>query len=615
MAIKRDIKYTNRDFTSLREALINYSKTYFPTTYNDFSPASPGMMFMELSSYVGDVLSFYLDNQVQETYLQYARQNNNLYELAYMFGYKPKVTNVATTTLDFYQKVPAIFDGISYNPDYTYALFIPENSTVQSNINSSIQFLIQDSVDFSVSSPLDPTEVTVYEVAGSTPISFLLKKSRKAISSTINTTTFTFRTPQKFTTVTINDEDIVGILDIVDSDGNVWYEVDYLGQETIYNSIKNTNPNDPNNYLNAGDAPYLLRLEKIQRRFVSRFIDSGSLQLQFGSGVAQDTDEEILPNPEYVGIGLPSELSKLTTAYAPNNFLFTKTYGIAPSNTTLTVRYLTGGGVSSNVNSNELTTFAGTARFLNSTLNSTTATNIRNSLIVSNPVAASGGQDGDTLEEIRQNTLANFSTQLRNVTPDDYLVRAVSMPSKFGAVAKAYVERTKAENKQRNDNLDLYVLTYTNTKTLTTASKTLKQNLSTYLSEYMMVGDSINIKDAFIVNIGVNFDIVVLPGFNNSDILGTCLSEVRSYFETSKWQINQPIVLRDLYILLDRVEGVQTVKNISVTNKSGASNGYSNTIYDTDSATRNNTVYPSLDPMIFEVKYPDTDIQGRVVPL
>ena len=615
MAIKRDIKYTDRDFTSLREALVNYAKTYFPTSYNDFTPSSPGMMFMEMTSYVGDVLSYYLDNQVQETYLQYAKQNDNLYELAYMFGYKPKVTGVASTVIDFYQKVPAILQDATYIPDYNYALYIAENSTIQSNTSSSIQFLVQDSVDFSTSSSLDPTEVTVYEVSGNTPVTFLLKKSRKATSSTINTTTFTFRAPEKFKTITLNDNAIVGILDITDSNGNKWYEVDYLGQETRYKSIKNTNPNDPNNYYNTGDAPYLLRLEKTQRRFTTRFLNTETLQLQFGSGVAQDTDEEILPNPEYVGIGLPSQIAKLNTAFAPNNFLFTKTYGIAPSNTTLTVRYLTGGGVASNVGMNELTVFTGTPKFLNSTLNSTIATTIRNSLIVTNPEAASGGQDGDTIEEIRQNTIANFSSQLRNVTPDDYLVRAVSMPSNYGSIAKAYVERTKAENATGNDTLDMYILTYNNEKKLITASTTVKQNLTTYLSQYKMVGDSINLKDAFIVNIGVDFEIVVLPGFNNNEVLNACLTEAKSFFDISKWQINQPITLKDLYIILDRVQGVQTVKNIYINNKSGASKGYSNTIYDTSSASRNNTVFPSIDPMIFEVKYPDTDIQGRVVPL
>jgi hypothetical protein len=162
MAIRRNIQYINKDFTELRASLVNYARTYFPTTYNDFSPSSPGMMFMEMAAYVGDVMSFYLDNQIQETYLQYARQTNNLYELAYMFGYKPNVTQVATVDVDFYQQVPAISSGGSFQPDFTYALYIPENTTVVSSASGSIPFIIQDPVDFSVSSSGDPTEVTVY---------------------------------------------------------------------------------------------------------------------------------------------------------------------------------------------------------------------------------------------------------------------------------------------------------------------------------------------------------------------------------------------------------------------------------------------------------------------
>ena len=248
MAVRRNIQYINKDFTELRASLINYARTYFPTTYNDFSPSSPGMMFMEMAAYVGDVMSFYLDNQIQETYLQYARQTNNLYELAYMFGYKPNTTQVATAGLSFYQQVPAISSGSTYIPDYNYSLFIPANTTVASTGPNVISFIIEDPVDFSVSSSGDPTEVTVYQVSsGGTVVDyFLLRKVRKAISSTINTTTFTFGAPQQFSTVEINAPQIVGILDVTDTDTNKWYEVDYLAQETIYDSIKNTNPNDPN---------------------------------------------------------------------------------------------------------------------------------------------------------------------------------------------------------------------------------------------------------------------------------------------------------------------------------------------------------------------------------
>ena len=615
MAANKNIKYINKDFNEFRASLIDYSKTYFPTTYNDFSPASPGMMFMEMAAYVGDVLSFYLDNQVQENYLQFARQSNNLFELAYMFGYKPNVTGIANTTVDFYQQVPSKLSGSTYIPDFDYTLFIPGNSTVSST--NSTSFLISDPVDFSVSSSGDPTDITIYQISSGNPTYFLLKKSRKAISSTINTKTFSFSSPIKFSTVEISATNLVGILDCTDSEGNTWYEVDHLGQEMVFNSIKNTNTNDPNFY-QYGDTPYLLKLKKVQHRFTTRLRNSTTLQIQFGAGTTSDSDENIIPNPDNIGIGLPFEQTKLTTAYSPTNFLFTKTYGIAPSNTTLTFRYLTGGGVTANVGANTLTRLNSTPKFLNSNLNSVTANSTFSSLAVTNPEAASGGGDGDSIEEIRQNSSANFASQLRNVTQDDYLVRTLSMSPKYGEIAKAYIEPTKVKNisaGESNSILDLYILTYDINNKLTTASSALKQNLITYLSQYRMVNDAVNIKDGFIVNIGVDFDIIVLPNYVNNDVLARCITTLQTYFAVSNWQINQPIILRDIYVLLDRIEGVQTVKNINITNKVGVNLGYSQWAYDMSGATKNNVVYPSLDPMIFEVKFPSTDIQGRCVSL
>ena len=609
MAVDRDIKYINRDFNNLRQNLINFSKTYFPTTYTDFSPSSPGVMFMEMASYVGDVLSFYQDNQFQETFLQYAREANNIYDLAYMFGYKPKVTGVATTDIDFYQQVPAS----SNEPDYDYALLVGENSQVTSTTNSQVKFLVEDPIDFAVSSSQDPTIISVYEEDGGGNVNyFLLKKTRKAISAAVNTTTFSFTSPEEFATRTISANNLIGILDITDSDGNTWYEVPYLGQEVIFDSIKNTNPNDPNTS-SDGDAPYLLKTKKVQRRFASRFISSGSVQLQFGSGISSDTDEEVVPNPDNVGLGLTFEKDKLTAAYSPQNFIFSNTYGIAPSNTTLTVRYLTGGGATANVVAGDLTTLSNsTVNFQTTGLASVTANTIFNSVTVNNPNAAEGGSDGDSLEEIRQNSISNFSTQLRNVTQDDYLVRALSMPPRYGVVSKAFVQKTQAVS-NNDSTLDLFILGQNSDSTLATTSSTIKQNLTTYLNQYRVVGDSVNIKDAFIINIGVDFEITVRPNFNNNDVLRRCLQEIQNYFNLDNWQINEPILIKELFLLLDKVQGVQTVKKVELTNKVGGS--YSQYAYDIPGATLNDVIYPSIDPMIFEVKFPNTDIKGRVVNL
>ena len=617
--LKRDIRYIDRDFNSFRNALIEYSKTYFPNTYNDFTPESTGMLFMEMASYVGDVLSFYLDNQIQETFIQKARQTENLFNLAYMLGYTPKVTTAASVDIDFYQQVPAKLSGSVTVPDYDYALLIPGNTQVTSNTDSNVQFLIEDVVDFSVSSSADPTEVSVYQLSGTTPTYYLLKKTRKAISATINTTTFTFSGGVRFDKRTINANNIIGVLDVLDSDGNKWYEVPNLAQENVFDTIKNTNTNDPN-YIENSDAPYLLQLKQVQRRFVTRFKTTGSLELQFGAGNFGDNDEEIIPNPDNVGLGLPFEKTKLTTAFSPLNFVFTNTYGIAPSNTTLTVRYLTGGGVQSNVEAGSLTVVDNTnIRFLNQNLpNTTLANNIFLSVSSNNPLAANGGQDGDTIEEIRQNATGNFQNQLRTVTKEDYIIRALSMPSNLGVIAKAYAMPTKIAEYQPGELptiLDMYILSYDINKRLRTASSTLKRNLRTYLSEYRMINDAIKIKDAFVVNIGIEFDIIVLPNYNNNEVLTRCIDALKDYFEIDKWQINEPIILKDLFILLDKVEGVQTVKKVNIVNKAGEALGYSAYGYDVQGATVNDVVYPSIDPMIFEVKFPDEDIKGRVVPL
>ena len=617
--LERDIRYIDRDFNTIRSSLIQYSKTYFPNTYNDFTETSTGMLFMEMAAYVGDVLSFYLDNQIQETFIQKARQTTNLYALAYSLGYVPKVTTVATSAISFYQQVPAILSGSVYVPDFNYSLIIPENTQITSNTNSTQKFLIEDAIDFSASSSLDPTEVSVYQISGVNPTYYLLKKNRKAISATVTSETFTFTNAIKFDTRTIRAANIVGVLDVIDTDGNTWYEVPNLAQENVFNSIRNTNTNDPN-YSVDTEVPYILELKTVQRRFATRFMDSGSLQLQFGAGSTRSTTEEIIPNPDNVGLGLPFERTKLTTAFSPVNFVFTNTYGIAPYNTSLTVRYLTGGGAAANVEAGSLTQVDDSnIVFINPNLaNTTLANQIFNSVASNNVIAADGGMDGDTVEEIRQNSLGNFQNQLRTVTTQDYLVRALSMPANLGVIAKAHAQPQKIGDYQAGELptvLDLYILSYNINKKLRTTSALLKRNLQTYLSEYRMINDSINIKDAYIINIGVNFDIIVAPNFNNSETITRCIDSLTNYFDIDKWQVNEPIILKDLYILLDKVQGVQTVKSVVVNNLTGTSLGYSDFAYDVSGATVNEVVYPSIDPMVFELKYPNQDILGRVVPL
>ena len=605
MAEERDIKYVNKTFSDFRQQLIDYAKNYFPDTYNDFSPTSPGMMFMEMASYVGDVLSFYQDIQLQETLLQYAQEPGNLYSLAYMMGYRPKISTAATVDIDVFQQV----DAIANAPNWNQALVIPENTQLESTAGGQARFFIDEKVNFGFSSSYNPTDVSVYASSGNTINTFLLKKTIKAFSGEVKTKTISVGSPERFKTITLEDSNIIGILDVTDGSANDWYEVPYLAQDTIFEETANSGAD-------SNLAPYLLTLKKAPRRFVTRVTSTGNLQIQFGAGTNSQDDSVITPDPTNVGLGTSNGVSKIDVAYDPSNFMFTGTYGLAPANTTLTIRYLVGGGVEANVPANTVTTVInqGTATATDASKAATIAYN--------NPRAASGGKDGDTTEEIRQNSLKAYSEQLRAVTREDYIVRALSLPSKFGSVAKVHVLQDQlTSTKSITDNiidsnplsLSMYVLAYDNNRKLTTASANMKENLKQYLSQYRMLTDAINIKDAFAVNIGVNYDIILRPGAVGREVLLRCTQALQEHFDIRKWNINQPINLGTIYSLLDRIKGVQTVQSIEIVNKVGGS--YSQYAYDIKGATKNNIVYPSYDPCIFEVKLPDADITGRITTL
>ena len=621
MANTPDIKYYNKDFTSLRQDLINYARTYFQNTYMDFSPSSPGNMFIEMAAYVGDVLSFYTDNQLQETLLLYAQERRNIIALAYALGYRPKVTTASTVVLDVYQQIPST-GAPNYNPDYRYTFRIEQGSTVQSKSNPTITFITEELVDFGFSSSFDSTNVTIYQYDGlGNPQFYLLKKQVKAYSGTIKTTDFIFSSPEQFPIITINDSNIIQILGVTDSDGNQWYEVPYLAQDTVFDESLNTPINEPNYADEDDNARFMLRLKKVPRRFVTRFEDDNNLSLEFGSGVTSSPDEIILPNPDNVGLGIIDGISKLNQAYDPSNFLYTNEYGIAPSNTTLTVQYVIGGGIETNLPSDDININSTINTFIDSyNLDGNLVTSMRNSIRFNNANPSSGGGPGETTEQIRLQALANFPTQNRNVTKADYLVRTLSMPAKFGYIAKAYVAQdyitTNDTDRQNfiNNNplaLSVYILSTDIDDKITRATNAIKQNLKTYLAYHKIASDAILIKDAYYANIKVNFDITVSPAYNSQEVLTKAITELQNYFDIDKWSINQPIILSNIYNLIGTVKGVQSVVNVNIVNLAGGN--YSPYSYDIAAATKQGVIYPSVDPMIFEVRFPNTDIYGRVV--
>jgi hypothetical protein len=601
----KNISYLNKDFTSFKTSLQQYAKTYFPTTYNDFSEATPGNMFIEMSSYIGDVMSFYLDTQVQENFLLYSKEKENLYAQAYIMGYRPKASYASNTTLDVYQLIPSINNGGINSPDYTtYGLIIPANTSVTST-STGTKFLTTQQIDFT---DTGSTEITFIDNDN-----YLFKKSVPVISAEIKSATINVGVNQKFATAAILDTNILQVLNVTGSDGNIWYEVPYLAQSSIFQ--KGNNPTS-----GSDNVPYLMQLQKVPRRFVSRILSDNTLQLEFGAGVRPEDkkDSEIIPTPGNIQAGAIPGISLLTNNYNEASTFFTQEYGLVPSGS-LTVKYLVGGGITSNVNANDLNNID-TAGIYFKNIPGPLSSSILNSVVSSNPNPSVGGRNGDTIEEIRQNALYSFSTQLRAVTKDDYIVRALSIPAEYGTISKAYVSQDLYNNPQQTTStlpsfnplaLDLYVLSYNNNKQLTTASNTLKENLATYLNQYRMVTDAINIKDAYYINIGLNFDITVSSGNSNKDVLTSCISTLQNYFNIDKWQINQPITLSDIQSKLLQIKGVQSVTKLEVINKQGGD--YSQYGYDIAGATRNGNVYPSLDPAIFEVRFPDTDIQGRVI--
>jgi hypothetical protein len=624
MEIKKDVTYLGKDFGQFRTNLIEFTKQYFPNTYTDFNESSPGMLFIELASYVGDVLSFYADNNLKESLLEQASERGNIYDIAKSLGYNPSNVVPAYTDVNIYHLVPSIGSGNNVRPDFNYALSVKPGMRIKQQTGTAV-FRTLDAVDFSYSSSADPTEVTIYESdpATLTPTYYLLKKSTRVVSGEVRTSNFTFNSPIPYDKIVLPDSNVIEVISVTESDGDNWYEVPYLAQDTIFEAVTNLAENDPELSQYRSSSPSLLKLRKTSKRFITRLRSDNKLELQFGAGISDNNDEEIIPNPDNVGNGIAGFRRNLDVDIDPSNFLYTRTYGQAPSATTLTVTYTIGNGISDNVAAGELTQidFITYNDDINSSNSAGVVNFVKNTVAVTNPNPATGAKTADTLQDIKNNALANFATQNRLVTRDDYIIRSYSMPSKFGSVAKAYIvpddqisqqdyQETKISNPLA---MNMYVLGFNSSKQLTELNLAVKENLKTYLNYYRMLTDAINIKDAFIINLGIDFEISVLSNYNSNEVLLKCISALRDYFDVDRWQINQPIVKSDITNLIANVKGVQSVIGVKFSNLYETNSNYSGNVYDLQTATKNGIIYPSLDPSIFEVKFPNQDIKGRVV--
>lgn len=658
----RDIKYLNKDFGQFRENLIDYAKTYFPTTYSDFNESSPGMMFIEMASYLGDVLGYYIDDTLKESLMTTAEDKANVIALAQYLGYKPKVTSPAIVKLSVYQLVPNIGNGENNRPDSSYYLRVKEGMVVESN--NGVSFRTTEMLDFNDSTD---REVTIYDTNNGEPSQYLIKKYVSAISAELKEKTVSFgTTPQQFSKIELTDTNVIDIYDVRDSNGNKWYGVPYLAQEMVYVDYPISEQTDKNLSQFKDSVSSVLKLIKTSRRFTTKVNEDNSTSIIFGGGNSTSSDETLIPNFKNVGLGLNSSIDKMGASFDPSNFLKTKSYGQAPTGD-FTVYYLAGGGVSSNVGVGEITkieaiTFEDdTDIFTEAEL--ITYNTVKQSIAVDNEFPATGGRGTETIDEIRENSLANFGSQNRAVTRKDYQVRALSLPAKYGGIAKVYcapdgeldnnspasilsnpntlqqftelvislkekegiteqeikkqvdtfLSNKQSDSKEKNNPfaINLYVLGYDSNKKLSTLNQAVKENLKTYLGEYRLLTDGVNLLNGFVINVGVDFEIRVYGGYNKREVLVKCISEIQNYFNIDNWTFNMPINLSELELLIAGVEGVQSVPKCDIVNKCKGS--YSNVSYNIEAATKNKMVYPSLDPSVFEVKYPNKDIKGRVV--
>lgn len=647
----KDIRYLNRDFSQFKDQLIQFAKSYFPNTYQDFSDSSPGTMFIEMASYVGDVLSFYTDHALNESLFENAIERKNIIAQARARGYKIKPSKASTGILDVYQLCPStVGPSGEYLPDPNYMLTLKEN--VQLKNGSGIFYRTIEPVNFSVDTKLSPRTTTVYSRNQfGIPDFFLLKKSVKISSGQLVKKQFQVGTPTQFLKLYFDENNVLEVIDVRDSDNNRWYEVDYLAQELVSIDIPNDSEHEGALSEVNGEVPYILKYLRTSRRFVSNVDENNLTYLEFGPGSEGFSDELVNISSQTVGVGLRN-LSNLNVSLDPSNFLKNESYGLSPANTTLTVTYSIGGGILSNCGTNDINSIV-FVEFGNSsdglTPEETTLLNtVKASVRVTNPSPITGGKDSESNEEIKQNASAFYASQNRVVTREDYLVRIYSMPPKYGTIAKAQVISNSnlnvnvkrildgnvdtSNNSTTNDSgienffrkisydvsnpfsVNVYLLSYDSNKKLTVANSALISNLSKYLKQYRILTDGINIIDGYIINIAIDFVISVYKGYNKKEVLKEAIGVVKNFFDIDKWNFSQPINLNHIELEIAKVEGVQSVVSVKISNKTildGAE--YSPIEYDIDSATKNKIVYPSLDPSVFEVKFPDKDIRGSVI--
>ena len=608
--IKKDVKkhkehsYTNKDFKSLRNELRRYALTHFSDNIVDFSDASMGGLILDLASYVGDVMTFYMDHQFNENSIENAVERGNIERLVREAGIDipGAAPAYATVTLDIVVPSEQI-NGI-FVPQST-ALPVIRRNSVFSTPNGT-DFVLMEDVDFRLRDEEAQllAQVRIGRLSGGNPQSFVLTATGIVSSSKIVSETFAI--PDElvpFRTITLSQENVNEIISVTDTLGDNYYEVDTLSQDTVFKTIENKS-------YDSADVPFRMELLHAPKRFVKiRSANTGLTTLRFGSGNEDAFDEDVIPDPSDHAITLFGDRTSISTvAIDPNSFLTTQTLGISPKNTTLTVNYRHGGGLADNVSAGAISSIKTLLTTFNSSLAPSTEASVRASVDVINLKRASGGEDEPTLEELRNIAIFNRNAQNRIVTREDLITRVYSMPTNFGRVFRVAV----SDNIRNPRGAQLHIISRTAAGNLATSTDTLKQNLAKYLNKFRLVSDAIDILDAIIVNIGLSYGITIEKGYRSETVIAAVNSKLSRYFRIDNFQINKPVIIGEIENLILNCPGVVSIINLNIINKQNIMNNkiYSSYNFDVKQNLDRGMLFPPVGG-IFEVKFPNEDIEGR----
>lgn len=597
MEKSRQIKYTSRDFESLRKDLIDYTKLYFPKSYGDYTPTSTGMMMLELIAYLGDVLSFYQDAQYNELINPY--ELKNAIRTLKLFGGKYKAKTQANITATLYILVPSRVVSGEIQPDEDYLPIVKKGLIGATSDNK--QFISTGDVDFK---DVTDREIAVYSTDDNgTPTYYAVRKSIKMVSGIVDEYNYQVSDPQSFLKISLpSDRNILEIIYVKDSEGDDWREVEYLAQDEIFIS-------EPNQNATKYEVPLLLKSEKVQKRFIVDVDSEGVTTLVFGDSKGNLDSGVIYPNPSRF---LVNNLSDNVGFFSFNSSLILQSgsLGLSPANTTLNIRYLYGGGTSYNIRVGELNTINSKQLIFSqplSSLDNTKYQNVINSVSITNNEQGRDATDEFSVDDLKQIIPIFYSSQKRAVTLEDFTAILFSLPSKFGNIYRAIAVNDLVDNKA----IGLYILSKDVNKNLSTTSVQLKENVKVFLKKFKMITDSINIYDGEIVNLGIQYEIIIKDGYNMDEVKERVDQTLYDYFVGSSFNFGENIYLSKIVKLIDEVEGVLTVTDVLINNLVGGN--YSPTTFNFSIKNINNIVSPGFN-QIFELKY-KTDIVGYIKTL